>query len=443
MPGPKGMKRITLLLAVVLAPHCRALGDCPSNFLEIEQSMEREMRAKQVPGAAIAITCGGKVIYSRGFGVTSVETPVAVTADTLFRLGSTAKVFTALAAVRLGESGKVELDVPVSKYLPELPRRLGPVTLRQLLTHTSGLRDEAPQFGSPDENALAAMVRSFTDELVMAQPGQIFSYSNLGYIMAGRVLEAATGKPFATTVEETVLRPMEMKRSTYRPLVALTYPLALGHASSATGPVVVRPFADHAGAWPPGSLFSSANEMARLLLFLAQAGMEPLVEMPGAGSKYGFGLMFREQGGKKMVGHTGSRTGYSSVVWAVPAESLGVAILGNRTGAMLSQTAAFVLGLRPGDGAAAAPPALEMTADEMAAYAGRYLNKPPLEVELMVRENKLLAQFQGRSLAVEKVGEGKFRVPGGGQLSSFRLLPGADGKIEFLAVEAWAMRKER
>src|SRR5262249_55032185 len=144
-----------------------------------------------------------------------------------------------------------------------LPAKLGAITANQLLSHTAGLRDEAPMYGSHDDGALGAGIRAWTAEWLFTSPGRIFSYSNPGYWMAGYLLETITGKPYAEAIEPRLSRRLGMARTTLGPTVAMTSPFAQGHEVVNGKAGIVRPAADNAGSWPAGSVFSNADDLAR------------------------------------------------------------------------------------------------------------------------------------------------------------------------------------
>jgi len=445
-------KLIAVLLMCAAAVWAQSCPASRPDLSAVTAALEKEMRANGTPGAALVLVCGGKVVLAEGLGQASVETGTAVTASTLFRLGSTSKVFTGLALATLAEQGKIKLDQPIGAYAKGLGPRLSAVTMHQLLTHSAGLWDDAPQDGPHDDSALAANVRSWKEDSLLTEPGRVFSYANTGYVLAGYVLEQVYGKPFADAISELVLRPTGMKSSTFRPLVAMTYPLAIGHQPTREGPSVIRPFADHAGAWPPGSLFTSAQEMAAFLnaiLNQETAAMKrvltPHVKIAPMGASYGYGVMIQYEGGLRIFRHTGGRAGYGSVFHLAPEHRAGVAILANRSGAIYGRIARMALAAMLGipEAAPAAPPRnpVSMSPEEMQRYAGVYENYGPIRAELVVREGKLLAKFGGREFPVQKVGEWRFHAPGGAQLTDFLLTPGADGRPEFLAAEAWALRR--
>jgi CubicO group peptidase (beta-lactamase class C family) len=408
---------------VLLLLVCRAHA---TDFSALERVVQDELRSTHTPGAAIAIVSGDTVILAKGFGVASVETGAPVTPDMLFRLGSTTKMFTAATLVTLAQEGKLDLNQPVGTYVANIAPKLARVTAAQLLSHTAGIIDDAPMFGSHDDSALAANVRSWKDAYVFAEPGRIFSYANPGFVLAGYLAEVVSGKPYADTVAEKVLTPLGMTRSTFRPTVAMTYPLAQGHSVSGSGAAtVIRPAADYAGAWPAGSLFSSVNELARWVIAFMNGGRldgkqvvspaliarlsTPVADVPGGEARYAFGLELRKDRGVKWVEHAGNRTGYGSLIRMAPDRRFAVILLANKSAALLPKTAdaaaELVLGLEP-----MPPPkpksAVPITEAEMRTYVGRYLNYNEA-LEIILRDGKLLCKLNGKEVPLDKSADGR------------------------------------
>jgi CubicO group peptidase (beta-lactamase class C family) len=145
------------------------------NFAELESVVRAELKRTGVPGCAVAVGLGDEAIFAKGFGVANVETGEPVTADMLFRLGSTTKMFTAATLVSLVEAGKVKLDAPIGDYVQGLNPKLARLTSHQLLTHTAGLADETKMEGLHDESALAEGLRARGDDLCFTEPGKIWS----------------------------------------------------------------------------------------------------------------------------------------------------------------------------------------------------------------------------------------------------------------------------
>jgi CubicO group peptidase (beta-lactamase class C family) len=202
----------------------------------VDSMIRAEMARSHIPGAQIAIAQGGRVVYTRGYGVADVESKRPVTERTLFQVGSIAKMITGAMLAQLGSEGILDLRAPISRYVPELSgRRVGSATLHQLLTNTAGWAEYANPFGSTDEGAPARIFPTLADTLILTEPDRVYSYSNLGFSVAGYVGERVMKTPFADLSERVVLRKMGMPRATFRSLVAMTRDFALGHMIDSTG----------------------------------------------------------------------------------------------------------------------------------------------------------------------------------------------------------------
>src|SRR5215213_6238258 len=237
MNGSKQTLRIlgALLLAAVAPGVIRAAGPPPEapgerpvqaprrsvGFTELEKVVEAELKETGTSGAAVAVISDGRVVFAKGFGVASVESGGAITPDTLFRLGSTTKMFTGAALVTLSDKNRIKLDEAIGKYAKGLPPKLAQVTAHQLLSNNAGVGDFAAPPPSHDDAALAAMVRSWKDDVMFGEPGKVYSYSSPGFWLAGYVLEETGGKPYSDMMDELLFQPLGMRRTTLRPLVAM------------------------------------------------------------------------------------------------------------------------------------------------------------------------------------------------------------------------------
>ena len=317
-----------------------------ADVARVEAVLTQEMKDSHIPGVAFAIVMGTDVVYRKGFGYASQETQQPIAPEMLFRLGSTTKMFTAATLASLAEEGKIDLNAPVSRYVSDIAPCIGKVTAHQLLTHTAGIKDIAPMFGSHDETALAANVRSWREDFCKAEPGGKWSYSNPSYVLAGYLAEVVSGKPYADIVEEKILKPLHMTRSTFRPTMAMTWPLAEGHNRDME---IIRPAADYAGAWPAGSLFSNVDDLAQWTVAFLNGGFSakviekmstPYVDKADGKAKYGYGLDVRMAGSVKILEHAGNRDGYGTFIRMYPQRRVALIILGNRTGAVFPKTLA-------------------------------------------------------------------------------------------------------
>src|SRR5512143_854964 len=184
-------------------------------FQDLDAVVGEAMTRLSVPGVAVGILLGGK-IHTFGYGVTSVENPLLVTGDTLFQIGSITKTFTGTAVMRLVESGRLELDAPLRKYLPGLrladEHEAAAVTMQHLLTHTSGwVGDYFEDFGTGTD-ALARYVASMAALPQLTPPGAFWSYNNANFWVAGRVIEVVTGQPWESAIRQLVIEPLGMSR---------------------------------------------------------------------------------------------------------------------------------------------------------------------------------------------------------------------------------------
>lgn len=329
-------------------------GGTPLDTARIGAALRAEAAATHAPGASIAVVVGDRIAYTNAIGVRDAETGAPMTPETLVRIGSVTKLFTGLLAVLLAQEDRFDLHAPIARVVPGLAPAIGERTMHALLTHTAGMVDEGAANGSHDDDALARRVRTWGADRLFAPSGDVFSYASPGYWLAGHVLERAAGAPYADLLREKVLVPTGMLRSTVRPLVAMTYPLALDHVVREGKATVARPYPDDASTWPSGSLFSSVTELARLAIALMHDGVVDGKEVipgaavrallgagaaaPGSACRYAYGLSVCQRGQVETAGHYGFRTGSGAVFTLVPAERVAVIVLSNRNGGIFGAT---------------------------------------------------------------------------------------------------------
>ena len=416
-----------LIFACAVMPRVHARQAKAIDFAELDKVIEAELKAGHTPGAAVAVVSGDGVVYARGFGLTSAEGGgAAVTPDTLFRMGSTTKMFTAAALVTLAAEGKIRLDAPIGNYVKGLPPKIAALTSHQLLSQSSGLRDFAPTVTSDDDAALGKNIRAWNDELFFTEPNKIYSYSSPNYWLAGFVVEELTGRPYSDAMRELVFKPLGMRRTTLRPLEAMTYQLALGHNVEKGGAVVIRPISNNVAKYPGGSIYSSVNELARFAVAMMNGGKlegrqallplvveelpKPQFYLPGEERAfYGYGLLGFEAGGVKTVSHGGVSSGYGSTIMFAPDYKLAVIVLTNRNGATLPQTRqrAMQLALPLKPDPAEQPKPQPPDADEMRRYVGKYAHAPQTW-EVFVKDGKLFLKEDGKEFELTKLGRDRF-----------------------------------
>src|SRR5678816_4431032 len=212
-------------------------------FDQISALITQKMTEYGVPGVAFGIVKNGQATV-KGFGVTNVDDPLPITPDTVFALASISKTVTATAMMRLVEQGKVSLDDPVKKYLPDFKvadeAATRDVKIWHLLTHTPGWEG---QLSSEDRGvqSLAYFVETMKDLPKLAAPGEVWSYNNAGFVVAGRVIEVVTGQSIQEALRTLVFEPIGLTRTFTRIEDLVTYPFSVAHRTQAGAPVVIRP----------------------------------------------------------------------------------------------------------------------------------------------------------------------------------------------------------
>jgi CubicO group peptidase (beta-lactamase class C family) len=322
------------------------------NFYKMEQEVRALMDERKTPGFAIAVIAEREIVYAKGFGATSVEahgTPVVP--ETLFRFASVTKPMTGVLTMMLVNEGKLDLDTPISRYADWVrfsePGVEHKITLRHLLSHKAGFpyAYDFSRYGhvrTPEE-----MVRHVLPELALnGAPGKFWVYSNVGTTMAAWLAELVTGKKYDDLMQERIFNPLSMSYSTFDPLVALTYSLALPHLLDKEGKVVANhdPLMAIGAMTSAGGILSNVLDVARFAIFNLNGGKvgdkellpsELLKEMyrshnhqPLVTDSH-YGLLFSSQNYKDMfqVGHTGGLPGYGSRMVVVPEAGVGVVLV--------------------------------------------------------------------------------------------------------------------
>jgi CubicO group peptidase (beta-lactamase class C family) len=305
-----------------------------------------------IPGVAVGVWADGRETYAC-HGVTSVDNPLPVDPDTLFLLGSVTKTYTATTLLRLVAEGRVELEAPVRRYVPELRltdgRAAAEVTVLHLLNHTAGLDwGLIADFGE-GEDALAGYVARMADLALVGRPGERASYSQAGYNLAGRIIEKVTGLAFERAVAELVLGPLGLQHSFFARDDVMTRRFAVGHNRDQDGTLsIARLWRRSRGDNPGGGLVSSAADQLGWARFHLGDGRAPggarvlpadvlhKMRQPTAalrasnlGDAVGIGWFLREVDGVGTVGHGGSANGQFAELLLAPERGFAVVALAN------------------------------------------------------------------------------------------------------------------
>jgi CubicO group peptidase (beta-lactamase class C family) len=305
-----------------------------------------------VPGVAAGLWADGREVYAC-HGVTSIENPLAVNPDTVFVAGSVTKTFTATAVMRLVADGKVELDAPVRRYVPEFTltdeRAAAAITVLNLLNHTAGLEWRMSAETGEGDDALALYVAKMAESGLIAPPGTRASYSQVGYNLAGRVIEKVAGLTFERAVASLLLEPLGLSHAFFSAADVMTRRFAVGHNLAQDGTLsVARQWKDTRANNPGGDAGSSAADLLRWAKFhlgdgRAETGEQILPaavlremqqqtgELRGSslGDALGIGWFLRDIGGVRTAGHDGSSNGQFASLLTVPERGFAVAVLSN------------------------------------------------------------------------------------------------------------------
>ena len=341
-----------------------------------------------VPGAVVGLLDAGKEPLLVSYGVASRETGCVTRSDTRFQIGSISKIFTTTLALQLVERGQLALDEPITTYMPEL--RLSDadaqqvLTLRHLLTHTSGiLGDYFADFGIGDD-ALARYVDSLHTLPQLYPPGTTWSYCNSGFSLAGRLIEVVTGQSFESVMRERIFEPLQLTESTFFAHEAIAYPVAVGHSLDGN---VVRRYALPRSVNPAGGIIGTVRDLLRFAAFhlgltpnddvlsstMVQHMQEQQTVAGGWAEHYGLGWALWTVDGERLVGHGGSTSGFEAHLVLVPARRCAWAILTNHVlgSTMYREFERWLLaewlGLQD-----CAPALITMSEAELARFAGTY-----------------------------------------------------------------------
>lgn len=344
----KGIDKVWAVLLVAVSWASAQGTDARLNeaYERLDAFIAQEMKALRTPGAAVALVTRDRVlrVSTYGFADSKARTPVAP--DTRFEIGSISKAFTATAVLQLRERGAIDLDEPVTEYLPwfKVQSKFAPITLHHLLTHTSGLprdRDDIPS--SPYQ------VYALRERSTGFAPGTRFAYSNLGYQVLGQVIEQVTGEPYPQVIRRGILEPLGMNSTDAAVTNETRKRMAVGYvslyddrAAPSSTPLVEAPWMEYAAG--DGSIASTPGDMAIFLRMLLNRGSLASVHTLSEESfrlmtqgkikadetnSYGYGIYTRDVQRHTFISHAGSMLGFGALLVGDIEGGVGVVVLVN------------------------------------------------------------------------------------------------------------------
>jgi D-alanyl-D-alanine carboxypeptidase len=292
----------------------------PALTRKIDADVKRALGRFGVPGAAVMVIQGGKVSLVRAFGARDMARSLPVRPDTYFEIGSITKQFTAASILQLQEAGRLQIDQPLSDYLPDAPHAKE-VTLRQLLTHTSGLHDYF-------DDQLAARPISYKDLIARVAslqldfaPGSRWSYSNTGYLLLGKVIEVVSGESYRAYLQHHIFDPLHMKQTYTTADEGRLANMATGYRH-VNGKLERAPITDPSWANAAGLLVMTLNDLAKWDIALRSGKVvsrssykqmaTAFMTTTNGSADYGLGLFVNSVFGQPRIGHTGGSLGFTT-----------------------------------------------------------------------------------------------------------------------------------
>jgi CubicO group peptidase (beta-lactamase class C family) len=378
----------------------------------------RQWAKPDSPGASVAIVSHGRMVYAKGYGEAQLEYDAPITADTIFHVASVSKQFTAMSIVLLEQEGKLSLEDDIHKYLPELPDYGHPVTIRQLLQHTSGIRDQWQTLALAGWRLDDVITQKQILRMLFRQrelnftPGTKHLYSNGGFTLLAEIVARVSGKPFPAFTEERIFQPLGMTRTHFHDDLLRIVP-GRAYSYQPLGPGFLNDPLNYANAGAT-SLFTTAPDLAKWLDNFRDPKVggakaiarieEQAVLADGSKVPYALGLAMGEYRGLRTISHGGSDAGFRSQVTWFPDQQFGVAVLSNvsnfNPGAIADRVAAIYLEgqLKPGPPKPQPAARTFITLDPAATsrFAGAY-RVGDMRIEVTQKEGKLLGGPAGAS----------------------------------------------
>jgi CubicO group peptidase (beta-lactamase class C family) len=346
-------RAICLFAALVCA--CRA-GGFPAD--QIETAVRAEIERARIPGLSASVVMNNQLRWSAGFGKADLESDAPAMPSTVYRLASISKSITAVAALQLAERGRLDLDAPVQRYMPDFPEKAWPITPRQLLAHLAGIRhyrDVSEVCSTRHYATLQDALALFQNDPLIAEPGARYLYSTYGYTLLGAVIEAASGRSYPEYVREHIFLPSGMTQARADNSLEIIPGRARGYIRLPDGTLQNSALADTSNKTPGGGLAATVVDLAHFAialdrgLLLNRRSMDQMftVQQTRAGGPTGYGLGWyvTRQDGRTEVWHDGAQPQVSTVLSLIPSQGFSVALLANLEGVDLKPLARQIAGL--------------------------------------------------------------------------------------------------
>jgi CubicO group peptidase (beta-lactamase class C family) len=438
-----GFLTLVMVVGLLPAPQSRA-SEAPTNLETRIDALFAGSVHGDTPGAAVLVARNGNIVFDKGYGLANLDAKTPITCDTRFRIGSITKQFTAAAILRLAEQGRLRIDDPVSKFIGDWPRG-NEVTLRHLLTHSSGIHNFTAKPGFPahvrQPISLEELVASFKNDPYDFNPGEKYSYCNSGYVLLGLIVEKVSGERYETYLRKTFFAPLGMNDTGVYPSGGALPHEALGYSfeNGAVGRAVDWDMSNVATA---GELYSTAHDLFRWNEALFSQRVISSQSMRAAftvgvlkdddpthpeDTGYGYGSSIDRLNGAREISHGGELAGFGSYLLRLPDYKLTVVVLlncvphqpGLQQWVLARQIARLALGRElPQSGKPKI--AGDLPAAALQAIAGQYNMGNGLLMSVTVESGHVFVEISGRKrFEILPKSERDFFVESGGAEATF------------------------
>ncbi|HXE55777.1 MAG TPA: serine hydrolase [Tepidisphaeraceae bacterium] len=408
-----------VVVALLLAPRAQGSEAPPTLDRQVDALFAGSVHS-DTPGAAVLVARNGKIAFEKGYGLANVDASTPITCDTRFRIGSITKQFTAAAVLRLAEQGRLRIDDPLSRFVPDWPRG-NQVTLRHLLTHSSGIHNFTAKPGFAvhvrEPISLEKLVASFKNDPYDFNPGEKYSYSNSGYVLLGWIIEKVSGESYETYLRKTFFEPLGMKDTGVYPSGGGLPKEALGY-SFENGAIHRAVDWDMSNVATAGEIYSTAHDLFRWNEALFSQKVISARSMHDAftvgvlkdddpthpqDTGYGLGWTIDRLNGAREISHGGELAGFGSYLLRLPDYNLTVVVLlncvpqqpGLQQWVLARQIARLALG-RELPQEAKPKIAANISAADLQAIVGQYNMGNGLTMSVTVESGHVFVQTAGR-----------------------------------------------
>jgi CubicO group peptidase (beta-lactamase class C family) len=376
-----------------------------NNLTQAIDNLVKESYPTTEPGVAVIVVRDGEVIFRGGQGMANLELGVPIEPDMVFRLGSITKQFTAVSILMLAEQGKLAIDDPITRFLPDYPTHDHLITIKHLLSHTSGIKSytsmpEWPPLWRKDFT-VKELIDFFKFQPMESAPGKCWSYNNSGYILLGAIIEKVSGQTYEEFLQRNIFEPLGMKQSYYDNPTQMIPRRVSGYDNTPDG-FTNAPYLSMTQPYAAGALASTVDDLARwdAALYTGQLlKPETLAQAhtsyrltDGTLTEYGYGWAISEYADHQLIEHGGGINGFLTYAIRIPDDRVFVAILSNNGRSQPGLVAFKIAALTTGQ-PYIEPTPIELNSDALAPHEGTFKTNEADEIHITREDAHLFFQY--------------------------------------------------